>query len=423
MGGELFMKTEGLALACLAAVCLAQEAPAWRDPSPHSVVFVNVGNNINLEVLDWGGSGRPLVLLAGIGNTAHVFDEFAPKLTGSHRVYGITRRGHGASSAPSSGYSADSLGDDVRAVVDSLKLNRPVLVGHSIAGEELSSVGTRHPEEIAGLIYLEAGYSYAYYDRTRGDLDIDLLDLQKKIGQLQAAVQDPSQAKAALKKDLVELQRQLKQLQSLDGPEDPKYMQLVRRLLQTNLPGLEKDLQESQTDQRSPSSKVVQELLQENLPGFEHDLRETQENLQTAPTQPPPARPKQTAADRATFLSLRAWQIRTQGWSDPEAELRQANESMSDGRIGKPRAWVTSDQADDAILAGIQKYADLRVPTLAIYAIKPNETAADKAQAKAFELGVQGARVIRLPNARHMVFLSNEADVLREMNAFLDDLR
>ena len=82
-----------------------------------------------------------LIFLAGLGNTAHVFDDFAPKLTPEYHVYGITRRGFGASSAPApdtANYSADRLGDDVLAVLDALKLERRVLVGHSIAGEELS---------------------------------------------------------------------------------------------------------------------------------------------------------------------------------------------------------------------------------------------------------------------------------------------
>jgi pimeloyl-ACP methyl ester carboxylesterase len=105
------------------------------------VQFVAVDDNVRLEVLDWGGSGRPVVLLTGLGDTAHVFDEFAPKLTASHHVYGITRRGFGASSAPASGYSADRLGDDVLAILDTLKLSGTVLVGHSVAGEELSYVG------------------------------------------------------------------------------------------------------------------------------------------------------------------------------------------------------------------------------------------------------------------------------------------
>jgi non-heme chloroperoxidase len=91
-----------------------------------------VDKNVKVEVIDWGGSGRPLVLLAGLGNDAHVFDKFAPRLTATCHVYGITRRGFGASSAPTpanGNYSADRLGDDVLAVVDSLKLNRPVLWG------------------------------------------------------------------------------------------------------------------------------------------------------------------------------------------------------------------------------------------------------------------------------------------------------
>jgi pimeloyl-ACP methyl ester carboxylesterase len=44
-------------------------------------------------------------------------------------------------------------------------------------------------------------------------------------------------------------------------------------------------------------------------------------------------------------------------------------------------------------------------------------------QAKAFEEGVPGARVVRLANADHYVFLSNEADVLRELRAFIAGLR
>src|SRR5215470_1930630 len=130
----------------------ATKQTAWQiDPSNHKIQFIPVDANVKLEVLDWGGSGRPVVLLAGLGDNAHVYDDFAPKLTGSYHVYGITRRGFGASSAPESGYSADRLGDDVLAVINALKLNRPVLVGHSVAGEELSSVGSRHPERVAGL--------------------------------------------------------------------------------------------------------------------------------------------------------------------------------------------------------------------------------------------------------------------------------
>ena len=72
--------------------------------------MVPVDTDVQLEVLAWGGSGRALVLLAGAGNTGHVFEEFAPRLANVGRVYAITRRGYGSSSAPAEGYTVDRLG-------------------------------------------------------------------------------------------------------------------------------------------------------------------------------------------------------------------------------------------------------------------------------------------------------------------------
>jgi hypothetical protein len=51
------------------------------DKTPHTVHFITVETNVKLEVLDWGGSERPVVLLTGLGNDAHAYDRFAPKLT------------------------------------------------------------------------------------------------------------------------------------------------------------------------------------------------------------------------------------------------------------------------------------------------------------------------------------------------------
>jgi len=130
--------------------------PEWPDPSPHRATMIPVDRDVTLEVLDWSGSGRPLVLLAGLGNTAHVFDDFAPRLAAFGHVYGITRRGFGKSSVPRQGYDAHRLADDVLAVVDALRLERPVLIGHSIAGEELNSFAARYPLRAGGIVYLDA---------------------------------------------------------------------------------------------------------------------------------------------------------------------------------------------------------------------------------------------------------------------------
>ena len=313
------------------------QKPVWKDPSPHTSRFVTVEKGVRLEVLDWGGSGRPLVLLAGGGDTAHVFDDFATKLTPSFHVYGITRRGFGQSDFSPEGYGADRLGDDVLTVLDSLELKKPVLVGHSLGGEELSSLATRHPNRVAGLVYLEAGYPYAF-DNGKGPSMKEFLDARKLMPQAPA----PSESDSSL----------------------------------------------------------------------------------------------------ASFAALQQACLHALGFSYPEGELRQQYSTTPEGRVGKQREFP----GDAVMLQGMKKYADIPVPALVIFAIphaqakwvdestdpKVREaakafsavlTALTESQAKAFKNGVPTARVVRLRNADHYVYLSNEADVLREMRSFLSGLR
>ena len=127
---------------------------SWRDPSPHQVRFVNIEPHVKLEVLDWGGSGQPMVLL-GCYLSVHMFDEFAPKLTDQFHVYGLTRRGIGASDKPTTGYTVQQSVDDLRHVLDTLKVEKSVLVGHSCAGRILTRFAAQHSDRLLGLVYLD----------------------------------------------------------------------------------------------------------------------------------------------------------------------------------------------------------------------------------------------------------------------------
>jgi hypothetical protein len=100
--GWLWLVAVSLAITVLFLIPTASSAAQqneWRDPSPHVVKFVEVDTDVRLEVLDWGGSGPALVLLAGGGATVHQYDDLAPALAARYRVVGVTRRGHGGSSA------------------------------------------------------------------------------------------------------------------------------------------------------------------------------------------------------------------------------------------------------------------------------------------------------------------------------------
>ena len=81
------MSSNCLRISLLLALPIALGAQtATVDTSRHTERFVNVEPVVRLEVLDWGGTGRPVVLLAGNGNTAHICDDFAPKLTNAYHV-------------------------------------------------------------------------------------------------------------------------------------------------------------------------------------------------------------------------------------------------------------------------------------------------------------------------------------------------
>ncbi|HTR79234.1 MAG TPA: alpha/beta hydrolase, partial [Gemmatimonadaceae bacterium] len=116
----------------------ARAFSGYVDEAPHRVGFVTVAKGVRLEYLDFGGSGPPLVLLAGIGNTAHAYDDFAPGFTDRFHVVAITRRGFGASSHPDTGYSIPTLAHDIKVVLDSLHLGRVDVMGHSFAGQEMT---------------------------------------------------------------------------------------------------------------------------------------------------------------------------------------------------------------------------------------------------------------------------------------------
>lgn len=163
-----------------ADVAGTQATEPWRDPSPHQVRWVTVDASVRLEVLDWGGSGPPLVLL-GCYLTAHAYDEIAPKLTDQFHVYGVTRRGIGASDRPAAGYTVQRSADDVLEVLDALNAQRSLLVGHSCAGQILTLFASQHSDRLRGLVYLDGAS-----DPTTPAYDPPMPDLAKLPRQLRS---------------------------------------------------------------------------------------------------------------------------------------------------------------------------------------------------------------------------------------------
>lgn len=300
------------------------------DTSHHQVRFVEVNPGVRVEVLDWGGKGPAMLFLAGLQDPAHEFDDFAPQWTDSFHVYGLTRRGYGASTQAPSGYQIDSLITDIRVVLDSLGVNRAILVGHSIAGDELTRFAAAWPERVRKLVYF-------------------------------------------------------------DGAHD-----------------------------RVPLAKMFTET-------------------------PAPPVPPMTRADSLSPVTFRAYWARNSGVQYTMGEVLAIAKFGPDGRyVGD----VTPGTVDGAILAGLEHpaYAKIQAPALAFYAVTDKVrrlfpfydrlNPAGKAQANRFNARftkwaaderarfraeVKDGHIVELRDAHHYIFMSNEAEVVRAMRAFLAD--
>src|SRR4051794_30672736 len=80
---------------------------------------------------DWGGAGRPILLLHGLASSARIWDFVAPLLRDRGHVVALDARGHAASAKPDTGYDYATIIADVAGAVQALNLVPPVVVGHS----------------------------------------------------------------------------------------------------------------------------------------------------------------------------------------------------------------------------------------------------------------------------------------------------
>ncbi|MGE3843587.1 MAG: alpha/beta fold hydrolase [Vicinamibacterales bacterium] len=317
----------------LAAGQASRSSSLWRDSSPHQVRWVTVDSSVRLEVLDWGGAGPPVVLL-GCYLSAHAYDEFAPKLTDRFHVYGVTRRGIGASDKPADGYAVQRSVDDLREVLDALDLQASLLIGTSCAGQVQTVFASQHPARLLGLVYLDGAT-------------------------------DPTTTPSEYEPSMPDLSTLPRPVSSLD------------------------------------------------------DL------------------------DTSSFEAHRVAQRRARGFAFPEAELRQLFAENPDGSMGESLLSPVVRRAITIDARIKPDYTRIRSPVLAIYqAQRPFEDmtrdyaiGSDQERAALRRLhdatralytlwqrqllaAVPAARVVELPGANVFMFLTNEADVLREVHAF-----
>jgi non-heme chloroperoxidase len=151
----------GLSLCLAAGGARAQDASLW--PAPSRVTAVRSADGVVLQAYEWGNpQGRPIVFIHGIYQSALSWAKQVgdPALAARYRLVAFDLRGHGASDKPDGAeYYRDGQrwADDITALLDTLKLQRPVMVAWSYGGRVLNDyLAADGDARLGGIVYVAA---------------------------------------------------------------------------------------------------------------------------------------------------------------------------------------------------------------------------------------------------------------------------
>ncbi|WP_285240440.1 alpha/beta hydrolase [Pseudarthrobacter sp. MEB009] len=125
----------------------------------------------NLHVDDTGGSGRPVVLIHGWPLSGEAFKDQVPALQAAgYRVVTYDRRGFGRSDKPMTGYTYDTLAEDLHAVVEQLDLQDATLVGFSMGGGEVARYFSKYgADRVRSAVFASAVPPYLMHGEDNPD--------------------------------------------------------------------------------------------------------------------------------------------------------------------------------------------------------------------------------------------------------------
>jgi pimeloyl-ACP methyl ester carboxylesterase len=111
-----------------------------------------------LRCLDWGGAGRPpLLLLHGGAAHAHWFDAVVEPFLDAWHVVSLDQRGHGESAwAVPPAYGTEDFTGDLEAVLDAFGWARATVVGHSMGGHNAMAFAAFHPARVRALVVVDS---------------------------------------------------------------------------------------------------------------------------------------------------------------------------------------------------------------------------------------------------------------------------
>lgn len=128
------------------------------------------GKQGDLYVDDAGQGGLPVIFLHSAGGNTGQWSAQLQHLRATRRAIAMDMRGHGRSAEPANGdCRIEAMAEDLAAVINALKLDRVVLVGHSLGGHVATAYAGAHATRVAGLFLLDPASDGRMMPKEMGD--------------------------------------------------------------------------------------------------------------------------------------------------------------------------------------------------------------------------------------------------------------
>lgn len=118
--------------------------------------FVTAGD-LTFHYVKWGSQGQPIICIHGLTANAFCYQALADDLAHDHQLYAYDLRGRGASDKPVQGYSIPLHAADLAHLIAAWRLERPIIIGHSLGALIALYFAAHYPDKLSKLILVDAG--------------------------------------------------------------------------------------------------------------------------------------------------------------------------------------------------------------------------------------------------------------------------
>lgn len=151
---------------------------------------------LRLHVERRSGTGRALVMVHGLSDSAACFSRVVQSLPPDYDIIAYDLRGHGLSDAPDEGYGPKDHARDLLGLLDALEVQRPVVIGHSLGAETAAVASTLAPGRIDRLVLEDPPWVRSWIDTTPDERRASVKDWMSDVATLKSLTLEEAWLKA-----------------------------------------------------------------------------------------------------------------------------------------------------------------------------------------------------------------------------------